>query len=102
MPFAVTAVELARGHVLPLSSAYTRARRRSYSTSASSAANASKRVRWRAPFFLNSHQAHPKLGILPTFPENRNRNGIIRIFNISMIFKIISIIEKEYRKWQKN
>jgi hypothetical protein len=100
MPFAVTAAELARGHVLLALSAYTRARRRSYSTSASSAANASKRVRWRAPFFLNSHQAHPKLGIPLTFPENRN--GIIRIFNISMIFKIISIIEKEYRKWQKN
>jgi methylmalonyl-CoA/ethylmalonyl-CoA epimerase len=69
MPSGVTDAELAQGPVLLALSAYTRARQPSCSTSASNAANVSRRVRSRAPFFLNSRQARQKPGILLTSPE---------------------------------
>jgi len=75
----VMAAELARGPVLPALSAYTRAKRPSYSTSASSVENASKLVRWRAPFFSSSLLVHPKPEIPLTSPGDRNKNRTIRV-----------------------
>ena len=77
MPFAVMVAELVRGPALPALSDYTRAKRPSYSTSASSVGNASKRVRWRALFFLNSLLAHPKPEIPLTSPGDNTKIIII-------------------------
>ena len=73
----VMAAQLVRGPVLPALSGYTRARRPSYSTSASSVGNASKRVRWRALFFSNSLLAHPKPEIPLTSPGDKTKIMVI-------------------------
>ena len=93
----VTAAVLARGPVLPVSSAYTRARRPSYSTSASSVGNASKRARWRALFFLNSLLAHLKPEIPLTSLGKRTK-----IIIIWLCPKLSNSMSLRGMKWRSN
>ena len=90
------AAELVRGHVLPALSDYTRARRPSYSTSASSAVNASKHVRWKAHLFINSLLAHQKPGILLTSPGDRTKIIIIWLCSKMEWFRVIARCKEDY------